>query len=47
MVLLNIKTLDPEIVRETLNLLLKFQSDIDAADSEIEALIRVSAQGIK
>ena len=47
MVLLNIKTLDPEIVRETLNLLLKFQSDIDAADSEIEALVRVSAQGIK
>ena len=47
MVLLNIKTLDPEIVRETLNLLLKFQSDIDAADSEIEALVRVSARGIK
>jgi MoxR-like ATPase len=47
MVLLNIKTLDPEIVRETLNILLKFQSDIDAADSEIEALVRVSAQGIK
>ena len=47
MVLLNIKTLDPEIVRETLNILLKFQSDIDAADSEIVALVRVSAQGIK
>lgn len=47
MVLLNIKALDPEIVRETLNILLKFQSDIDAADSEIEALVRVSAQGIK
>jgi MoxR-like ATPase len=47
MVLLNIKTLDPEIVRETLNILLKFQSDIDAADSEIEALVRVSSQGIK
>ena len=47
MVLLNIKTLDPEIVRETLNILLKFQSDIDAADSEIEGLVRVSAQGIK
>ena len=47
MILLNIKTLDPEIVRETLNILLKFQSDIDAADSEIEALVRVSAQGIK
>ena len=47
LILLNIKTLDPAIVRETLNLLLKFQSDIDAADSEIEALVRVSARGIK
>ena len=47
LVLLNIKTLDPEIVRETLNLLLKFQSDIDATDSEIEALVRVSLNETK
>ena len=40
LVLLNVKSLDANIVRETLNVLLKFQSDIDAADSEIEGIIR-------
>ena len=47
LVLLNIKTLDPVIVRETLNILLKFQSDIDTADPEIEALVRVSLNETK
>ena len=47
LVLLNIKTLDPVIVRETLNVLLKFQSDIDTADPEIEALVRVSLNETK
>ena len=40
LVLLNVKSLDASIVRETLNVLLTFQSDIDAADSEIEGIIR-------
>ena len=40
LVLLNVKSLDASLVRETLNVLLKFQSDIDTADSEIEAIIR-------
>ena len=40
LVLLNVKSLDANLVRETLNVLLKFHSDIDAADSEIEAMIR-------
>ena len=40
LVLLNVKSLDASLVRETLNVLLKFLSDIDAADSEIEAIIR-------
>ena len=40
LVLLNVKSLDASLVRETLNVLLKFLSDIDAADSEIEAMIR-------
>ena len=40
LVLLNVKSLDANLIRETLNVLLKFQSDIDAADSEIEAMIR-------
>ena len=40
LVLFNVKSLDANLVRETLNVLLKFQSDIDAADSEIEVMIR-------
>ena len=40
LVLLNVKSLDASLVRETLNVLLKFQSDIDSADAEIEAMIR-------
>jgi len=40
LVLLNVKSLDAGLVRETLNVLLKFQSDIDAADSEIEGILR-------
>ena len=40
LVLLNVKSLDANLVRETLNVLLKFQSDIDAAESEIDAMIR-------
>ena len=40
LVLLNVKSLDANLVRETLNVILKFQSEIDAAYSEIEAMIR-------
>jgi len=40
LVLLNIKVLEPNLVRETLNVLLKFQSDIDASDPEIDSLIK-------
>ena len=40
LVLLNVKSLDANLVRETLNILLKFQSDIDSADSEVESLTR-------
>ena len=38
LVLLNVKVLEPEIVRETLNILLKFQSDIDSSDPEIDSI---------
>ena len=41
LVLLNVKSLDANLVRETLNVLLKFQSDIDSADSEIADMIRI------
>ena len=42
LVLLNVKVLEPEIVRETLNILLKFQSDIDTSDPEIDSIIEMS-----
>ena len=42
LVLLNVKVLEPEIVRETLNILLKFQSDIDTSDPEIESIIEIA-----
>ena len=42
LVLLNVKTLEPSLVRETLNILLKFQTDIDVSDPEIDNLIEKS-----
>ena len=42
LVLLNVKVLEPEIVRETLNVLLKFQSDIDTSDPEIDSIIETA-----
>jgi MoxR-like ATPase len=42
LVLLNVKVLEPEIVRETLNILLKFQSDIDSSDPEIDSIIEIA-----
>ena len=42
LVLLNVKVLEPEVVRETLNILLKFQSDIDTSDPEIDSIIENS-----
>ena len=42
LVLLNVKVLEPEIVSETLNILLKFQSDIDSSDPEIDSIIETA-----
>ena len=42
LVLLNVKILEPEIVRETLNILLKFQSDIDSSYPEIDSIIETA-----
>ena len=39
---MNVKVLEPEIVRETLNVLLKFQSDIDTSDPEIDSIIETA-----
>ncbi len=39
LVLLHARELEPELVRQTLNVLLKFQDDIDTAEGELHALI--------
>ena len=38
LLLMHTETLDPELVRETLNVILKFQEDIENVDAEIAAL---------
>jgi MoxR-like ATPase len=43
LVLLNADTLDPDLVRETLNVLLKFEQDIEAVEPQIGELIRQPA----
>tara|TARA_R110000744_G_scaffold373553_1_gene485793 strand:+ start:3189 stop:4157 length:969 start_codon:yes stop_codon:yes gene_type:complete len=40
LLLLNVETLDPHWVKETLNLLLKFQDDIELVEPEIAALLK-------
>jgi MoxR-like ATPase len=44
MVLLHVDELDAKLVRETLNVLLKFEEDIAATDTSINELVRKSAQ---
>ena len=44
MVLLHARELDADLVRNTLNVLLKFQDDIDNVDGEINALVSKAAQ---
>jgi hypothetical protein len=36
---LHAREIEPELVRQTLNVLLKFQDDIDTAEAELHALI--------
>jgi MoxR-like ATPase len=43
LMLLNAETLDPELVRETLNVLLKFEQDIDAVEPQLGELLRAPA----
>lgn len=42
LLLLNVENLDKEWVKNTLNLLLKFQDDIEAIEPEIDALLKAS-----
>lgn len=45
LLLLHADTLDEELVRSTLNVLLKYEEDIDAADADLRALVRDSSTG--
>ena len=45
MLLLHARELDADLVRNTLNVLLKFQDDIDAVDGEINALTTKAREG--
>ena len=42
MVLLHARELDPKLVRGTLNVLLKFEADVEAAEARLGDLLRVS-----
>jgi MoxR-like ATPase len=44
LLLLHAHTLEPEMVRETLNVILKFEQDIQAVDPQIVELLRAPAQ---
>ena len=44
LLLLHTETLDPDLVRETLNVILKFQEDIDNIDKEIPSLTHSALQ---
>ncbi|MEM7540025.1 MAG: MoxR family ATPase [Pseudomonadota bacterium] len=46
LLLLHSNSLDAALVRETLNLLLKFQDDIDAVNSEIPTLVRTAQKSV-
>jgi len=47
LILLHAHTLEPEMVRETLNVLLKFEQDIQAIEPQIAELIRKPVQAAK
>jgi hypothetical protein len=44
LLLLHVHALEPELVRETLNVLLKFEQDILAVDPQIGELLRPQAR---
>ena len=46
LLLLNAETLDTELVRETLNVLLKFEQDVEAVEPQISELIRQPAAAV-
>ena len=45
LILLHSESLSPELVRQTLNVILKFQEDIEAVDSELQTLTNKALKG--
>ena len=46
LILLNQRTLEPDTVRETLNVLLKYEQDIEAAGPKLRELVRRASDGL-
>ncbi|MEJ6592406.1 MAG: MoxR family ATPase, partial [SAR86 cluster bacterium] len=45
LILLHSESLSPELVRQTLNVILKFQEDIEAVDSELQTITNKALKG--
>jgi len=45
LILLHSESLSPELVRQTLNVILKFQEDIEAVDSDLQTLTNKALKG--
>jgi hypothetical protein len=45
LILLNSETLDADLVRQTLNVILKFQEDIETVEAEVQSLTNKALKG--
>ena len=45
LMLMHADQLDPEMVRNTLNVILKFQDDVERVDTEVRAMVRTAREG--
>jgi len=45
LILLHSESLSPELVSQTLNVILKFQEDIEAVDSELQTITNKALKG--
>jgi MoxR-like ATPase len=45
LLLMHADQLDPEMVRNTLNVILKFQDDVERVDTEVRAMVRTAREG--
>ena len=45
LLLMHADRLDPDLVRTTLNVILKFQDDVERVDTEVNAMVRTAREG--